>query len=153
MHVAVSVNDGTGIRSYSIDVTSMKDGVALMDMVFDLLHESPGNFNVSSLDNKHAENGWIIQKIGDRFLFQLSVLSPMNDFEQGHGSIYSYKVDYDPEQIDWPSVEFGKIPRHCLLTKSEVVPLLAKLCRSKNPGQTAGFVYNAEDWDVVSGVE
>jgi hypothetical protein len=150
---AVSVYSQDSIRSYLIHVASTKDGIAIMDMVFDLLHASAQDFTVTVNDANNVENGWSIQKIGERFLFQLLLVSPRSGFDKKHGAVYAYKVGFDPEKIDWPGVEFGKLPRHCLLSANDVGPLVGKLRRADSPGKTAGFVFNSTDWDILSSAE
>ena len=127
MNAHIVVRNEGKIRAFEIQVVSTKDGITIIDMMFHALHSFPDDFRVNVLDDTYKENGWGIQKIGDRFLLQLMIFSPMNGFEKGHGSIYGYRIGQNPDTIGWPGVEFGKLPKHCLLTKTEIEPLLARL--------------------------
>ncbi len=120
---------------------NMRDGVAFA--------ARRGDFALAVDDDIGFQNRWAIEKTGDKFVFQFACVSPMEGFEKGDGSIYSYRSGDDPETGDWPSVEFGNLPRHCLLTKEQVGPLLVQRCRAENPGETAGVVYGSDSGEHV----
>jgi hypothetical protein len=150
MILRATIIENANVSSYLLHVSTTKDGIAGMRLLFDVLSESPTRFNIDVTDDTGATNGWGLEKTADGFLFQLIGMTPVNGFQKGDGAIYSYKIGEDGELLDWPSVEFEKIPKRCFLTKEQVEPLVDKLFRSDTPEESGGFAFDPECWEIVS---
>jgi hypothetical protein len=136
-------------RSYSLHVSSIKDGIVGLCLVFDLLGESGVDFKASIGDEHCSDNGWAIEKTRHGFLLLFTCFTPMNGF-RGGGTLYAYKSGNQPNLVDWPYVEFFELPKHCFLTGPTIAPVIRAICQAESPSRTAGFIYDPSYWETVS---
>ena len=138
--------------SYSINVVSLNDGIMALRMIFEQFKSFPTSYSALIYDDDLNVNGWGIEKYTEGYLFLMMCVVPGNGFEYGDGSIYAYRKGDNANLMEWPSVEFGKVPQHCFLKEDEIGKLVCKLYKSESPERIFDFKYDITCWEIISKV-